>query len=693
MKMPRIPKFSLRPSVGAMGTLWGGRGKAALIAATGISGVLMAATTFYGLRASADSLYYRANVDRMASLNERVARDVPNINTGQLSAFISLYSSLVQYRENLSAIQFGSGLTPPMGDGAEAPMERIDRELVKAMEISDGIMEDGEGIVAVRANIARLNAASSEIVEEIDRLMTYHAQRGQGGIATGQLLAIASLKAALFRVSQSVGAIAESQSVRDGIMTELASDINGVRATLHALYGSPEARQNIAAIQDRGVVAKMNVVTEKLLPYLYDVEDRLPTLSRMTTVKTTSAALPQIMDRVSYETDTLRGMADNLVTKSNTLYAIAMVSGLLVALFATLLAMRIMRENRRTADRAIEANDALQDAIASLLGDISTISGGDLTVRARVTENDVTGVIADAFNKMSSDITRVVERIKQASQSVDASARDTTARATQVIEAVESQMQTAMQAAQVMEKVGGSAESIRESAASAMEAAKASGAVAARGKNAVDDVIRDMTLIREHIQDASKRLKRVGESSQEIGQIGEIIADIARRTNVLALNASVQAAAAGEAGRAFAAVATEVQRLAGRADDQLKKIQGVVNAMQDDTREAIASMEGTTQKVVSGTESSRNAGEVIAETGNIINSLTNVVGDVLEQSEIQRQESIAAGARVASLVNTSRKTEEHIRATISDVESISRSSGTIAESIKGFKTRQDDLAA
>jgi twitching motility protein PilJ len=251
-----------------------------------------------------------------------------------------------------------------------------------------------------------------------------------------------------------------------------------------------------------------------------------------------------------------------------------------------------------------------QAAILRLLDEIAGLGQGDLTATATVTE-DITGAIADSVNIAVESLRGLVIAINQSSVQMDSAARQTQALAQHLAKSSGSQSK---QIAAATESIGAMASSIEEvsgNAERASDVARHSVDVAHKGGKAVRRTIEGMNGIRETIQETSKRIKRLGESSQEIGGIVELINDLAEQTNILALNASIQASLAGEAGRGFAVVADEVQRLAERAANATKQIDVIVRTIQADTNGAVVSMERSTADVGGGAQLAENAGSAL----------------------------------------------------------------------------------
>ncbi len=320
----------------------------------------------------------------------------------------------------------------------------------------------------------------------------------------------------------------------------------------------------------------------------------------------------------------------------NNLWAI--ISGAL-AIFSILgLLYTVNREQRKRLSSTQELNQRNQEAILRLLDEMGSLAEGDLTVKATVTE-DITGAIADSINFAVEALRSLVSTINETAVQVAAAAQETQATAMHLAEAAEHQAQQITSASAQIHDIASSIDQVSRNSAESADVAQRSVQIAAKGADVVRQTIQGMDNIRDQIQETSKRIKRLGESSQEIGSIVELINDIAEQTNILALNAAIQAASAGEAGRGFAVVADEVQRLAERASNATKRIEALVQTIQSDTNEAVSSMEQTTAEVVAGARLAEDAGLALGEIETVSNDLSNLIQNI---STAARQQSVAA---------------------------------------------------
>ena len=307
----------------------------------------------------------------------------------------------------------------------------------------------------------------------------------------------------------------------------------------------------------------------------------------------------------------------------------------LVALFLSNRKLRAAAEQQRIAtETQRKETERNQQAILRLLDELSSLADGDLTVQATVTE-DITGAIADSINYAVEALRGLVTTINHSAIQLDGAARQTQALSQHLAKASGAQSKQIASATESAAGMAGATEEVSGNAERAADVARHSVEVAHKGGDAVRRTIDGMNAIRETIQETSKRIKRLGESSQEIGNIVELINDIAEQTNILALNASIQASMAGEAGRGFAVVADEVQRLAERAANATKQIEVLVRTIQTDTNEAVVSMERSTTDVVGGALLAENAGAALEEIEQVSNQIASLVQNISGSSRQQ----------------------------------------------------------
>jgi twitching motility protein PilJ len=343
-------------------------------------------------------------------------------------------------------------------------------------------------------------------------------------------------------------------------------------------------------------------------------------------------------------------------------------------------AHRISRELRKQA----EQNERNQTAILRLLDELSNLADGDLTVQATVTE-DITGAIADSINYAIEALRELVATINRTAITLDSGAKQTLASAGHLAKAsvaqskqVVSASESAAAMAQSVEEVSGNAERSSDVARHAVD-------ISHKGGDAVRRTIDGMNAIRETIQETSKRIKRLGESSQEIGNIVELINDIAEQTNILALNASIQASMAGEAGRGFAVVADEVQRLAERAANATKQIEVLVRTIQADTNEAVVSMERSTTDVVGGALLAENAGAALEEIEQVSNQIASLVQNISASARQQTGSAQDIARNMQVLREISAQTAENSAATTNSIGKLAQLSTLLRKSVAGFR--------
>ena len=357
----------------------------------------------------------------------------------------------------------------------------------------------------------------------------------------------------------------------------------------------------------------------------------------------------------------------------------------LVALGTVMLMSSRIRaaETRHNLEESERGNKRNQDAILRLLSEIADLADGDLTIMATVTE-DFTGAIADALNYSIEALRDVVVSINTTADEVSNSAQSTSLTAVQLTEASERQAQQIAKAGQAIIGMANSVKKVSANAIESADVAKKSVEIAGKGAKTVQDTISGMDSIREQIQETSKRIKRLGESTQEIGEIVGLIDDIADQTNILALNAAIQAAMAGESGRGFAVVADEVQRLAERAGNATKQIDALVKTIQSDTNEAVSSMEQSTANVVDGAKLAESAGEALIEIETVSVKLAGQIENIAQTSRTQAAVASNISGTMTIIQEITTQTLQGTNQTATSIQNLSELANDLKTSVAGF---------
>jgi twitching motility protein PilJ len=328
--------------------------------------------------------------------------------------------------------------------------------------------------------------------------------------------------------------------------------------------------------------------------------------------------------------------------------------------------------------------DATQGAILRLMNEMGDLADGDLTIRATVSE-DITGAIADSVNYTVEELAVLVRRINDAALRVTSASNAAQTTSNQLLAATEVQSAEIRGAnAAVLEM----ADSMKQVSSSALESARVANAsleAAQKGSAAVSNSIAGMNEIRTQIQETSKRIKRLGESSQEIGEIVELISDITEQTNVLALNAAIQAASAGEAGRGFSVVAEEVQRLAERSGEATKQIAAIVKTIQTDTHDAVAAMEYSTQGVVEGAKLSDAAGQALNEISSVSQDLARLIQAISADTQAQADIATKVAGSMQDILRITGQTTASTQETAVSIGQLTELAVELKGSVSGFK--------
>lgn len=271
--------------------------------------------------------------------------------------------------------------------------------------------------------------------------------------------------------------------------------------------------------------------------------------------------------------------------------------------------------------------DSLQSSIVKLLEEISDLADGDLTIEAEVTE-DAMGAVADSINFTIGQLRRVISNVLRTTMSVRMSANQVRQTAEHLAQGSEAQAAQIVDTTAAVDEMTVSIQQVSESALQSARVAEMALLTARQGSGAVQNTIEGMQRIRQQGQETAKRIKRLGETSQEVGEIVQVMRSIAKRTNLLALNASLEAAAAGDAGRGFAVVAADVKRLSERSSTAASQIAELIYSIQGETNEAVSAMEATTREVVEGSKLANEAGLALMEIETVSNQLAELIQSI-----------------------------------------------------------------
>ena len=370
--------------------------------------------------------------------------------------------------------------------------------------------------------------------------------------------------------------------------------------------------------------------------------------------------------------------------RGGTYILIGYLCGAIALFLLVMMVVIISSDSQRGLAESIEQNEKNQRAILRLLDEMTNLADGDLSTHTTVTE-DITGAIADSVNYSIDALRDLVGTINNTSNQVRTAVRKTQNITGELAEASDAQAKQITDASSSVTEISKSMSDVSERAADSAEVARKSVSIAHKGGETVRQTIEGMETIREQIQETSKRIKRLGESSQEIGDIVNLITEISDQTNILALNAAIQASMAGEAGRGFAVVADEVQRLAERTGDATKQIEALVKTIQADTNEATMSMEQSTANVVKGARLTENAGSALDRIEQVSMNLAQRILEISDATRDQARDSVRITEIMDLIQEITAKTSEGSTRASGSIGELSDMVKEMQRSVAGFK--------
>jgi twitching motility protein PilJ len=329
-----------------------------------------------------------------------------------------------------------------------------------------------------------------------------------------------------------------------------------------------------------------------------------------------------------------------------------------------------------------------------LLSVVSTAAEGDLTIKAEVTA-DALGSVADAFNLMINGLTNLVTQASNVASEIQRSTSEILQSSERMRVGAEQQADQIRTASEAVNTMSQTTQQMAQNAEAATQTSLKATQAAVKGGASVTETIKGMQRIRAAVQTTGKKIKGLGERSLEIGAIIEVINEIATQTNLLALNAAIEAARAGEQGKGFAVVADEVRKLAERAARATKDITGLIKGIQVETSEAVTVMEEGTREVEEGTKLADQAGAALREIEQIVKQTAGLVAEITAAAD--RQEEVTEGMvgsmdSILSILKQTQETSHGVQDTVSTIGKLADLSRRLIDAIGRFKLKEGMVA-
>jgi twitching motility protein PilJ len=652
---------------------------------------VVAVAAWIDSRTATHGAAYTSAAGQMRMLSQAIAKSAQLALQGNAAAFAELKEGRSNFAILLERVTQGGVIdeinVPPSPDTTQPALQALATEWEKTETNAAQVLEQEKNLQQLGKSVSTINTKNPQLLELAEQVAALKLQTGSSAreiAAANQLVMLTQ------RLAKNANALLVADAIDPEVAFLLGKDTNTFRDVLAALTKGSEAMR-INPAGDAETREKLVELDGSFKEYQEAVAGILGNMQRLVQAKQAGSRIFRDSGTLlKATTDLSNAYAAEIAGRATNTWVISIFA--LLAIITLALMAKVFNDDsamrREQAERqrheAEASKNASQEAILRLMNEMGDLADGDLTVRATVTE-DITGAIADSVNYTIEELGVLVRRINDAAGRVAAASEAAQKTSNELLVATERQSREIKQAGDNVLDMAKSMNQVSSEAMESAQVARHSLDAAQKGAEAVENSIKGMNEIRDQIQETSKRIKRLGESSQEIGEIVELISDITEQTNVLALNAAIQAASAGEAGRGFTVVAEEVQRLAERSGEATKQIAAIVKTIQTDTQDAVSAMENSTRGVVEGAKLSDAAGQALQEISSVSTNLASLIESISSATQQQAENATRVAQNMQGILQVTEQTTIGTKQTAVSIGQLAELAVELKGSVSGFK--------